>query len=266
MWVELDHICAPVWPRPDLRSRSRGFWSCEKCTILGLSPPPFRCGAQNWWLLAIVWDLDYSLSEPDFWISFSHESSNFVHCRYFTKFKWPYFGNARCYSHVVGRAGSPTRTVYVDMTLTWFKDLELPTIAHNCTFLGLSPPPFSRERQNWWLTVILRHVIYSLSESDFRISFHESYHYNSNFAQCRYFTKFKRPYFRSAWCYSHMVGQADSPRRIVYVDVTLTGSKVKVTGLLIFRQLSKPCMLAGMIAAPLLGFLVWKYAAFLSLF
>jgi len=46
----------------------------------------------------------------------------------------------------------------------------------------------------------------------------------------------------------------------VYVDVTLTRSKVKVkvkvTGLLNFRQLAKPCMLAAMTAAPLRGFLV----------
>jgi len=41
-----------------------------------------------------------------------HESSNFVQYRYLTKFKWPYF------SHVVQHAGSLTRTVYVDMTLT----------------------------------------------------------------------------------------------------------------------------------------------------
>jgi len=55
---------------PNLRSRSRSFRSCENCTFLGLSPPPFWRGAQNWWLAVIVWDLDYSLSEPDFLISF----------------------------------------------------------------------------------------------------------------------------------------------------------------------------------------------------
>jgi len=44
----------------------------------------------------------------------------------------------------------------------------------------------------------------------------------------------------------------------VYVGVTLTRSKVKVnvTGLLNFRQLAKPCMLAAMTAAPLRGFMV----------
>ena len=55
-----------------------------------------------------------------------------------------------------------------------------------------------------------------------------------------------------------MVGRVGSPTRTVYVDMTLTRSKVKlkVTGLLNFRQLAKPCMLAAMTAAPLLGFLV----------
>jgi len=49
----------------------------------------------------------------------------------------------------------------------------------------------------------------------------------------------------------------------VYVDLTLTRSKVKVkvTGLLNFQQLAKPCMLAAMAAAPLRGFLVltWNH-------
>ena len=55
-----------------------------------------------------------------------------------------------------------------------------------------------------------------------------------------------------------MVGYAGSPIYTAYVDMTLTRSKVKVkvTGLLNFRQLAKPCMLAVMTAAPLRGFLV----------
>jgi len=55
-----------------------------------------------------------------------------------------------------------------------------------------------------------------------------------------------------------VVGPAGSPTCTVYVDVTLTRSKVKVkvTGLLNVRQLAKPCMLAAMTAAPLRGFLV----------
>ena len=55
-----------------------------------------------------------------------------------------------------------------------------------------------------------------------------------------------------------MVWYAGSPTYTAYVDMTLTRSKVKVkiTGLLNFRQLAKPCMLAAMTAAPLRGFLV----------
>ena len=91
-----------------------------------------------------------------------------------------------------------------------------------------------------------------------RISFEEGYHQSSDFAECRYFMKFKWSYFSAAWCYSHRVGHAGNPTRTVYVDVTLTWSKVKVkvTGLLNFRQFAKPCMLAAMTAAPLRVFLV----------
>jgi len=63
-----------------------------------------------------------------------------------------------------------------------------------------------------------------------------------------------------------MVGPAGSPTCTVYADVTLTRSKVKVnvTGLLNFRQLAKPCMLAAMTAAPLRGFLVTGQMLFLT--
>jgi len=56
-----------------------------------------------------------------------------------------------------------------------------------------------------------------------------------------------------------MVGHAGSPTGIVHADMTLTRSKVKVkvTGLLNFRELAKPCMLAAMTAAPFRGFLVY---------
>jgi len=55
-----------------------------------------------------------------------------------------------------------------------------------------------------------------------------------------------------------MVGRAGSPTGIVHADMTLTKSnvKVKVKGLLNFRQLAKLCMLAAMTAAPFRGFLV----------
>ena len=68
-------------------------------------------------------------------------------------------------------------------------------------------------------------------------------------------------YFGTGWCYSHMVVYADSPTYTAYGDMTLTRSKVKVnvTGLLNFRQSTKPCMLAAMTAAPLRGFLVSEF-------
>jgi len=77
------------------------------------------------------------------------------------------------------------------------------------------------------------------SEPDFRISFQESYHEGSNFAECLYLTKFEWLYFGSAWSCSHVVGCAGSPTSTVYVDVTLTWSKVKVKVMehLKFRQL-----------------------------
>jgi len=50
---------------------------------------------------------------------------------------------------------------------------------------------------------------------------------------------FKEPYFRIAWGYSHMVGHVGSPTCIVHADMTLTWSKVKVTGLLNFWKLRK---------------------------
>ena len=76
--------------------------------------------------------------------------------------------------------------------------------------------------------------------------------------ECRYFTTFK-------WPHISILGDATVTwlgtlvvLHIAYVDVTLTRSKVKVKvmGLLNFRQLAKPCMQAAMSAAPLRGFLV----------
>jgi len=55
-----------------------------------------------------------------------------------------------------------------------------------------------------------------------------------------------------------MVERAGSPTDIPHADMTLTRSKVKVkvTGLLNFRKLPKPCVLAAMTVSPLQGFLV----------
>jgi len=78
-------VCMLMWPCPDprSRSRSRSFWVSENCTFLGLSPPPFWRGAQNWRLITIVWDLVYSFSEPYFWISSpfgGHVTSKIAKC------------------------------------------------------------------------------------------------------------------------------------------------------------------------------------------
>ena len=66
--------------------------------------------------------------------------------------------------------------------------------------------------------MIVWDLVYSLTEPDFRISFQESYQVSSNLAECRYFTHFTWPYFGTVRGYSHMVGHAGSPTRIVHVD------------------------------------------------
>jgi len=48
-------------------------------------------------------------------------SSNFMECQYYTNLKGPYFRIAWRQSHTVGRAGSPTCTVRVCVTLTGSK-------------------------------------------------------------------------------------------------------------------------------------------------
>jgi len=53
-----------------------------------------------------------------------------------------------------------------------------------------------------------------------------------------------------------MVGQAGSTTRTVYVDVTLTPSKVKVTGLLKLLTISEAVHAGGDDRSPLAGFLV----------
>ena len=275
MWVDLDHIYTPVWPRPDLRSGSRSwtFRNCENCTFLRLSPLSFWRGAQNWGLIVIVLDWEYSVSEPDFWISFQesyYASSNFVQCRHFTKLKWPYFGTAWCYSHVVGHAASPTRTVYVDMSDLYpiqgqgHGAFELPTIAHKCTFIRLSPRPLSREAQNWRLLMIVWDLIYSLSEPDFRISFQENYHESSNFPDCRYFTKLRWPYFGSAWRYSQMVGQwACWYYRYCacWYDLDLIQGQGKVHGAFELTKISEAVHYGGNDRQPPCGAL-WFYCCF----
>ena len=180
MWVDLDQICTPVWPRPDLRSRSRSwsFQSCKNCTFLRLISsavlartskvtgggdsmgPGLQLGTArflNFLLGKLSWE--FKLWE----------------CQYFTKFKWPYFSSVWCYIHTVGHAGSPARTVYVDLTLTRckvkvtdllnFKKLRKLHISRSISSAIFASSP------NWWLAVIVWDLVYSLLETDFRISF-----------------------------------------------------------------------------------------------
>jgi len=65
-WYELDLIQG----QGQGHGASEVLKIAENCTLLGQSLPPFWHGAQNQWLIMIVWDLAYSLSEPDFRISF----------------------------------------------------------------------------------------------------------------------------------------------------------------------------------------------------
>ena len=111
----------------------------RKLHFLDLPPPPFWRGAQNW---------------------------------------WPYFGSTWGYSQMVGRTGKHYRycACWCDLDPIQGQGqghgaFELPKIVENCTILCLSPPPFWREAQNWWLTVIVWDLFYSWSEPDFRISF-----------------------------------------------------------------------------------------------
>jgi len=72
----------------------------------------------------------------------------------FHEIQRPYFGNAWCYSHMVGQAASPKYTVcWSDLDPIQGQGqgdgpLDLLTFAHNCTFLGLYPPPLSCGAQN----------------------------------------------------------------------------------------------------------------------
>jgi len=93
------------------------------------------------------------------------------------------------------------------------------------------------------LIVIVWDLVYSLSEPDFRISFYESYHDSSNSPNVDI----------SRNSNGHISVLRDVTvtwlgTLVVQVLCMLTRSKVKVkvTGLLNFRQLAKPCMLAAM--------------------
>jgi len=105
------------------------------------------------------------------------------------------------------------------------------------------------------VTVIVWAKIYSLSEPNFRISFYESYHESSDFAECRYFTKLNGHISVVRETTVTWLDMLVVDTGIVHGDMTLTRFKVKieVTGLLNFRKLPKPRMLAAMTVSPLAG-------------
>jgi len=81
---DFDLIWCVGRPRPDMCTIMTSTQSTVKIKVTEFlklkklhfswsisSPPLFWSVAQDWWLIVIIWDLLYRLSEPDFWISFS---------------------------------------------------------------------------------------------------------------------------------------------------------------------------------------------------
>jgi len=170
---------------------------------------------------------------------------------------------------VLGLASSPTRTVYDDVTLTRSKVKvkvtdhlnfrQLPINAHfQIYLLHHFRVELKTDGWHWQYGPGLQLVVARFSNFLLgKVSLEFKLHGMSIFHDIQMAT-----YFGTAWCYSHVVGYAGSLTYTVYVDVTLTPSKVKVTVLLNFRQLAKPCMLTAMTPAPLRGFLVFFVSVF----
>ena len=173
---------------------------------------------------------------------------------------------------MLGLASSPTRTVYDDVTLTRSKVKvkvtdhlnfrQLPINVHFQVYL------LRHFRVELKLTVDIdsmgrRLQLLGGQFSNFllgKVSLEFKLHGMSIFHDIQMAT-----YFGTAWCYSHVVGYAGSLTYTVYVDVTLTPSKVKVTVLLNFRQLAKPCMLTAMTPAPCGAFWFSSFLFFLQI-
>ena len=116
-------------PRPDMRTSLTSTRSKVKGRVTEL--PKLRkvhfsrsissagfLWTLNWLLVVIIWDLDFVRARfLNFLLGKLSREFRFHGCQYFTKFKLPYFGSARCYSRMLAHAGSPTSTVYVDVTL-----------------------------------------------------------------------------------------------------------------------------------------------------
>ena len=117
-------------------------------------------------------------------------SSNFAECRYYTNFKWPYFPVSLMVEATVTWSGVLV-VLYVLHMLIWpWPDPRSWLLTFwssaNCTFLHLSPPPFWRAAQNWWLITTVCDLVYSYLELDFWISPPVGGHVTSEFAKCWY--------------------------------------------------------------------------------
>jgi len=78
------HVAVTLTRSKD-KVRSLTFWP-SKIALFYVPPPLFWRGAHNWWVITTVWDLVYSFSEPDFWISpqlsVTRVTSKFARCWY----------------------------------------------------------------------------------------------------------------------------------------------------------------------------------------
>jgi len=178
-----------VWPRPDprSRSRSRSFWSSENCTFLGLSPPPFSRGAQNWWLVVIVWYLVYSLLSPIFELPSRKAMTGMSRFHEIQMAIFPHVRDA-----TVTWSGM-LEVLQVLCTLLWpwpdprTRSRSLTFCLPKIALFYVPPPLFWRGAHNWWVITTVWDLVYSFSEPDFWISPQLSVtRVTSKFARCWY--------------------------------------------------------------------------------
>jgi len=91
---------------------------------------------------------------------------------------------------MVGHAGSPMCIVHAYLTAYYPRSRSRSRgfwNSENCTFLHLSPLPFWRGAQIWWLIItIVWDLVYSFSEPDLLISPAVGGHVTSRFLKCWY--------------------------------------------------------------------------------
>jgi len=127
--------------------------------LLALSPPPFWHAAQNWWLIVTVWDLVYSLLDPDFRISFK-KAMMWVQTSLNVDITQTSNGHISVLLEATVASSGMLVVLYVLHMLIWpWPDPRSRSltfwISENCTFLRLFPPPFWHGAQNWWLIMIV---------------------------------------------------------------------------------------------------------------